>query len=500
MAEDVDIRNREEPPWGGGSVRRRRSRSLSGKLLVLTILFVMLAEVLIYVPSIANFRITWLKERIASAQIASLALKAAPDLEVSSELAKELLTNAQVIAVVLERGEARELILRSDMPPQLDERYDLRESMRLGSVLDAFETLVSPRGRVIGIVDEALFGSGERIEIVIDETLLKDAMWRFSVNVLSLSVVISVITAMLVYLALNWMMVRPVGRLTRSMLQFSERPEDPSRVISPSGRDDEIGRAEAELAAMQRQLQSMLQQKAHLAALGLAVSKINHDLRNMLAHAQLMSERLRSVKDPAVEPLVPKLVASLDRAITLCENTLAYGRAQEPPPVRRRFALAPLVEEITDLIDPGQSAAGQGGQIRFSTDIAADLQVDADRDQLFRILVNLVRNSVQAIEAMESGGGGEVRISARRDGTVVSIRVSDTGPGLSEKARAHLFEAFSATGKRGGAGLGLAIAAELVRAHGGDIRLVEQDRGAAFDVEIPDRVEQLDVGRLRTGT
>ncbi|NND49682.1 MAG: HAMP domain-containing histidine kinase, partial [Rhizobiales bacterium] len=302
------------------ATENRRPTGLSAKLLFLTILFVMIAEVLIYVPSIANFRETWLKERVAAAQIASLALEAAPDLVVSADLAGELLTNAGVLAVVLERDSARKLILQSAMPPQIDDRYDLRQIMALRSLYDTFQTLAAPPGRVISVVDTAQHGAGERIEIILEETPLKAAMFRFSVNVLSLSLSIAVITAILVYLTLNWLMVRPIGRLTRSMMHFCEKPEDASRVIAPSSRQDEIGRAEAELATMQHQLRAMLQQKAHLAALGLAVSKINHDLRNMLAHAQLMSDRLRSVRDPAVQRLVPKLVGALDRAIELCSN------------------------------------------------------------------------------------------------------------------------------------------------------------------------------------
>ena len=74
---------------------------------------------------------------------------------------------------------------------------------------------------------------------------------------------------------------------------------------------------------------------------------------------------------------------------------------------------------------------------------------------------------------------------------MVVIEVSDTGPGFSEKARAHLFEAFQGSTRAGGTGLGLAIAAELVRAHGGEIRLVEGTIGATLRLTIPDRAVDL---------
>ncbi len=119
------------------------------------------------------------------------------------------------------------------------------------------------------------------------------------------------------------------------MVRFREDPENPARIVVPSGRTDEIGIAERELGAMQRDLASMLQQKSHLAALGLAVSKINHDLRNLLASAQLFSDRLASVPDPNVQRFAPQLMRSLERAIAFCQSTLSYGQVKEPPPDRK---------------------------------------------------------------------------------------------------------------------------------------------------------------------
>ena len=99
-----------------------------------------------------------------------------------------------------------------------------------------------------------------------------------------------------------------------------------------TGRGDEIGVAERELASMQRQLSSLLAQKNRLAQLGMAVSKINHDLRNMLANAQLISDRLVAIPDPTVQRFVPKLIASLDRAIQFCNASLQFGGSQKRPP------------------------------------------------------------------------------------------------------------------------------------------------------------------------
>jgi signal transduction histidine kinase len=271
-------------------------------------------------------------------------------------------------------------------------------------------------------------------------------------------------------------------------MAFHGQPENPASIIVPSARQDEIGMAERELAAMQRDLALMLQQKNRLAALGLAVSKINHDLRNLLTTAQLFSDRLSNLPDPRVQRFAPKLMRALERAIAFCESTLSYGRAQETPPDRRTIALEPLVEEVRETLGFGADAP-----IRWVAAVERGLMIDADPDQLFRILLNLARNAVQALESRGPGDPGrdQVRITGRRAGAVVVIEVSDTGPGISEKAREHMFEAFQGSTRTGGTGLGLAIAAELARAHGGDIRLVEGTIGATFRVTIPDRAVEL---------
>ena len=227
---------------------------------------------------------------------------------------------------------------------------------------------------------------------------LQAAVYRFGLNILALSIIISVFTATLVWLTLTYVLIRPVLRLTRNMVRFRVNPEDASRIIRPSGRSDEIGQAQIELAAMQSELATMLRQKSRLAALGLAVSKINHDLRNMLSSAQIISDRLSASTDPMVQRFVPKLIASLDRAIGFCTETLRYGRAEEERPDRRRFPLALLMEEV------GESFGLPGhGRIRWIMEAEPELHIDADRAQLYRVLTNLVRNAIQVLESAAAG-------------------------------------------------------------------------------------------------
>ena len=482
------VRPPQEPASGaeapGPGTRLLRRPGLSGRLLLLTVGFVMLAEVLIYVPSIANFRRNWLNDRIAAARIAALVLDAAPAGAVPRPLQERLLAQVGADMVAVRSGGARRLLAASEVPRGVAHEVDLRTAGGVELVLDAFGSLLWGGDRSIRVVGEGMEGV-EFVEIVLDEAPLRAAMLAFSATILLLSLIISGVTAGLVYVSLLRMIVTPVRRLTDHIVAFEQDPEDDRRVIRPSGRRDEIGLAEAALAKMEGALSGELRQKKHLADLGLAVSKINHDLRNMLASAQLFSDRLSALSDPAVQRLAPKLIAALDRAIGFCQATLAYGRAAERPPARRIIRLAPLAEELRDIL-----GLWDDGPVTLVVDIPDDLEIDADPEHLSRVLTNLGRNAVQALEqAGADGAPGAARIlgvAARREPGGVTITVSDNGPGIPPQVRERLFQAFQGSTRPGGTGLGLAIAAELVRAHGGSIVLLPDGPGARFRITLPD--------------
>ncbi len=460
----------------------RRGPGLSWKLLALTVLFVMVSEILIYVPSIANFRVAWLDDRLTLADAASTVPAEAVPNEIPRGTQDDLLKAVGAIAIVIRTGTVSRLLATVDMPPKVDDTVDLRVMDPTGEIGDAFRTLLSPQPRVLRVVGQSR--SGAVIELLMSDRALRTAMLSYSFNIIWLAAIVSIITAGLLYFSINRLLVRPMRHLTTNMVAFSERPEDVGRVIAPSGRRDEIGVAEEHLATMQRDLQTTLREQRHLADLGLAVSKINHDLRNMLAAAQLLSDRLGSIPDPKVQQFAPKLIGALDRAISYCQTTLAYGRAREAAPDRRLVALRRLVDDVADVLGLVDHAT-----IAFDNQVSAGLEIDADPEQLFRVLVNLCRNAMQALDS--DLGPAVVRrltISAERQGASVSIKVQDTGPGVPEKARASLFRAFTGSARPGGTGLGLAIATELVRAHGGSITLVDHPGpGAVFMIVIPDR-------------
>jgi signal transduction histidine kinase len=464
---------------------------LSGKLLLLTIPLVMIALLMIYVPSIANFWTNRLNDRLAAANTAALVLDAAPLGMVPDSLARQILVSVGARAVAIKMGQQRRLLASADLPAAIDRDIDMRTLTVWSAIVESFQTMLETGNQTIRIVGPAP-GGAQFIEVVVDETPLRLTMYRFSRNLLAVSLGIAMLAAGLVYLALHYLFVRPMRRLTANLVGFHENPESAARIIVPSQRGDEIGVAERELSDMQRDLVSMLSQKSRLAALGLAVSKINHDLRNLLASSQLLSDQLASVPDPRVQRFAPKLMRSLERAIDFCQSTLSYGRAQEAAPDRRMVLVEPVVTEVRE-----SAGLAADASITWISAIERSLAIDADPDQLFRVLLNLVRNAAQALESAKGDAATlQVRITGRREGSVAVIETSDTGPGIAEQAKLHLFEAFRGSTKAGGTGLGLAIAAELVRAHGGDIRLVDGTIGATISISIPDRPVEL---RARRG-
>ena len=453
--------------------------SLSGRFLILTTAFVMLAEVLIFVPSIARFREDYLLARLERAQIASLALLA--DDLLSDDLEAELLKNAGVFNVVLRRDDMRQLMLSSPIPEPIAATYDLRDATPWVLIRDALHRLFTPENQIIRVISRPVRDGGELIEVTMETRPMRAAMLDYGLRILMLSAVISVITAFLLFLAVRRLLVRPIKRVVRAMQRYAEAPEDARLIIRPSAGVTELREAEEALQRMQTELTHALKQRERLAQLGAAVAKVSHDLRNILTSAQLFTDRIETSEDPLVRRLAPKLVNSITRAVSLCEGTLAFGRADEPAPT---LTLVPLAGLTHDVLEAERFAADGSGRVEFVNAVPADLTVRADPEQLFRVLLNLVRNARQAVEA--TGKPGAVTVTAREADDNWWIEVIDTGPGLPERAREHLFTAFQGRAAKGGTGLGLAISAELVRGHGGRLELARTGpQGTVFQICLP---------------
>jgi signal transduction histidine kinase len=452
-------------------------QSLSARLLLLTLIFVMLAEVLIFVPSVAFFRLNYLIKKTEFAHLATLSRLASPANMVSVDLKEELLFRVGARSVVFLGANSRLLILSENMPLNIDAEFNLANRNPVTLIEDAFMSLMFGPGRIIRVITPIENEPNSSLEVVIDETPLLEAIYDYAWNIFWLSLIISLLTAILVYFSLHWLMVRPMRRLSENMISFRRAPEDITKSMIPSGRNDEIGVAERELKVMQTRLRAALNQKEHLAALGTAVTKISHDLRNILSTSQIVSDSLAQIEDPKVQKVVPRLMSSIDRAIELCSQTLKYGKADEREPRRERFLLEPLVNEVKASV-----ATQENCNILWENEIPPGMMVNGDRDQFYRVLLNLCRNSIQAM-----GEKGRLEIEAIRGHERVLIRICDNGPGLPPKAIEHLFEPFAGSARAEGTGLGLSIAHELITAHGGEITLERSDAaGTVFRIKVPD--------------
>ncbi|WP_299210963.1 HAMP domain-containing sensor histidine kinase [uncultured Tateyamaria sp.] len=452
--------------------------SLSGRFLILTTIFVMLAEVLIFVPSIARFREEYLQNRLERAQIASLALLA--DDMIDSDLEEELLENAGVFNVVLRRDEVRQLMLASPMPQPIDDTFDLRDGTAPVLIRDALMRILEPENEVIRVIGAPTREAGLLIEVTMETAPLRASMIDYGIRILVLSAVISIVTAGLLFIAVRAILVKPIRGVVGHMQRYAAAPEDARRIITPNAGVTELREAEEALRSLQTELISALRQKDRLAQLGSAVSKISHDLRNILTSAQLFTDRIEASEDPLVRRMAPKLVNSMTRAVHLCESTLAFGKAEEPSPTLMIFTLDDLV---ADVLDSERLAVGDH-DLSLSENIPPLFSLRADPEQLFRVVSNLVRNARQAIIA--TGKPGEINVSAYEDADNWWIEIADTGPGLPPKAQEHLFQPFQGGVAKGGTGLGLAIAQELVRGHGGALELDRTGpKGTVFSIRLP---------------
>jgi signal transduction histidine kinase len=475
------------PGWRGLWRRGIWPGGLSSRLLVLTVLFVVLAELLILGPSLAGFHEGRLTDRVRAAELASLAVEAAPDQMVTETMSGQLLAGAGVVSVAVQSDGIRRLLLQGPRMERTPDLVDLRHRNLVAWLAEPFRTMFARPDRMVRVVAAPRFRDGDFVEIVVPNAPLKADLADNLLDLLGVTVFVSAVVGGLVYLALSVFLVRPIRRITLAMERFRADPTNPASRVEQSLRRDEIGRAEAELDRMQADLLAALNSRARLAALGEAVAKINHDLRNILTSAQVASERLAQsgalTKDPGVARAMPRLERALDRAVALASNVLTYGKSAELAPQSAPTPLRAAVEAAAE-----DAGLGEDGVI-LQADIAEDVEIQADPEQLHRILVNLMRNGRQAIEAQPGRETpGRIRVSASRDDGAWRLTVADNGPGVPERAVERLFQPFSGSSRPDGAGLGLAIARELAHGHGGDLVLARNGPdGAVFELRLPAR-------------
>ena len=467
-----------------------RNRALPGPLaglsvkIIATIVVVILAvEMVVYLPTAASFRLAWLNDRLRVGIVAARVLDAVPDaMELPRAVTDRLLTSAGAIAIVYRReGQSQLIELEAAQMPREALTVDLRLRDPATVILGALDTLVAPEGRMLRIVGEEAGQPDRIVELLMPEAPLRAELLLYSRNLFVLSLILALITSAALYVLVSRILIAPIRRLTGNMMRFRGAPENAALIVPPTGRRDELGVMQRELAAMEADLFSMLRQRRHLADLGLAVAKINHDLRNTLTSAQLLSDQVADVEDPKVQRLAPRLVQSIDRAIGFAQSVLDYGRQSVTPP-------RPVPVDLRLLLDDAAFDAGLVGHpvIAFNNDVPAGISILADPDQFARIFVNLLKNAREALDAVaDPARPPVVGISIEETADSIIVSVADNGPGLPPRARENLFVAFEGSARAGGTGLGLAIARELTEAHGGQLALVEQSVGSRFDITLP---------------
>jgi signal transduction histidine kinase len=462
-----------------------RSLGLTGRLLAITIGSVLLVLTLFYATRLSAARENWLRDRLVAARTATLVFGAEDqDGALPEDLTMKILNTVGAKMISVETGGHRMVLSASAKPPTPDYVFDLSNPSLIEGVKAGFQTLLASDGSLLQVSGAAPM-DGARIEITIDQTPLIAAMWRLSRTYLTILLLESTLVTCVLWAALWQLVIRPVRRLTSSIIAFGERPQEAQQIVAPS--NDEIGRAEAALAAMQDSLAHELGQRRRLAELGMAVARINHDLRNMLAAAQLISDRLATIPDPLAQRLAPRLVATLDRAILFCQSTLTYGAAREQAPARRPFDLRETVRQVVET-----AQATSCGAIGYAIEIPPNFELFADPDHVQRAIENLARNAAQALQSQGARGEGSpaIRFVAIRTDGVALIEVSDNGPGFPPEQASRIFEPFHLSTREGGSGLGLAIAADLVARNGGSIALAPSQPddfycGARFLITLP---------------
>jgi signal transduction histidine kinase len=464
------------------SVRPARRRAptfgLSWRILGLVVVAVMTVEVLVFLPSIARFRLVYLEQLIESGTLAALALDATPDNMVTDEVRRTLLDHARVDAVVLvEPDKPRRMLL--NIPPRPDmPSFNLKEREALGLVWDALAAMTRDGAYYMRVGGGSLRLPKAMVWIVVDELPMRIAMYEFAGRVLILSIIVALFTASLLYLALRWLVVRPLQDLSADMTAFRRAPEEAGTQRAETARDDEIGIVDREFQNLQREIRASLRQKSRLAEVGAASNKINHDLRNMLSTARLLSDRLARSDDERTRALAPTILGTIDRAARLASDALDYVR-DRPTPRIAAFELADLVEEAGVALQEQGEDRDPNVLRNWQNEVADELRVRADRDLLYRVLVNLGRNAFEA-------GASTVAVRARGHDDALLVDVEDNGTGVPDAVAAQLFRPFTVGGRAGGAGLGLCIARDLVRAHGGDIVLAKTGAtGSTFRFTLP---------------
>lgn len=449
--------------------------SLSGRMLWLTVAVILVIELLVLLPGLGQLNIGWMEARIHHAQML-IDVVARTGIEVPADVQEDMLTYAGVASIELDvPGQPVLLLRKRDQPGPPQAIIGMAHESLGHGTWQALRRLAGQGAPVVEITSASNLQPGAVVKVVADAAPLTNELRSDAAHVFSLTVIVALVTGLLVFAMLDRLLVRPMRVITTSIINFREDPEqdDASDLAWLAARpEDDISTAARELKIMQDEMRAALWRNARLAAVGTAVAKISHDLRNILSTALLVADRLQSVNDPTVQRATRTFIPAVERAAQLVTRTVDFAREGPPPITRTAVELSDLAEEAISVVRP------MSPDVRFVNEVPADLVLPLDRAQIYRVLVNLMKNAAEA-------GAKTIMLLTERDGPLTHLRVSDDGPGLPLRVQDQLFKPFTSSGRYGGTGLGLAIARDLIRAHGGDLVLEQTGpRGTVFCMEL----------------
>ncbi|MBB5372499.1 sensor histidine kinase [Acidocella aromatica] len=449
--------------------------TLSGRVLWLTVAIILIIELVVMLPGLGRERQAWLWDRIAHAHLATYPL-AQSGATLSPQAQDSLLSFALDDEIILKEPGQPPLTLRTTRPiPPIDRSAVLTDETLWYSTWRAVIHLAGLGGREMQIIAPSPLQPGAVLEVTVNETPLDADLHAHAEHAFTVTVIMALVTGLLIFAVLDRLLVRPMRIITTSIINFREDPEQESASDLSwlaNRPEDEISGAARELKSMQDEMRAALWRNARLAAVGTSVAKISHDLRNILSSALLVSDRLESINDPAVQRASRTLVSAVERSAQLVTRTVDFAREGPPPVVRSAVPLHDLVDEAALVVAPVNSG------VAIRNEVPAPLVLSLDSGQIYRVLVNLMRNAAEA-------GCKTITVSTESRGGVTRMRVADDGPGLPLRVQDRLFQPFTSSGRYGGTGLGLAIARDLIRAHGGDLVLEETGpRGTVFAMDL----------------
>lgn len=353
-------------------------------------------------------------------------------------------------------------------------RQDALRSM-ISSLGHSNETIMQTgRERFLAISRDLTPVAGFPLRLVIMKSFdATDRAEREINRMVFLSGLLAMAAGSLLMLLLARMVTRPLELLAAGVRAFGEG--NPQYSL-PQGGTQEVRYLSRVFAQMRDEIQKTshaLLEAERLATIGRIASSVSHDLRHYLAAVYANAEFLASPLLPSNEraELFEEIRLAVNGTTDMLDTLLIFGRTgaglQRVP-----LTMNSLVDRAVTLVRTHPDTEGVVLRTEKSSE---DTTAALDAKQIERALYNLLLNACQS--ARQNVGPREVVASVHGDETIVSVTITDTGPGVAEGIRESLFEAFVSQGKQKGTGLGLTLACSVAREHGGDVKLISSQPG-----------------------